>query len=205
MRPFAAISHAPHPITSPLVPSHLHRSLPGFKRPGPVRFTSTLLFVAGLLVISGGLVYPLFQKLEKDFLPEEDKGRLFCFMVTPNGSTAEFTDRQLRKMEAFVQEVPEIVAYAAIVAPGFSGPGQATSGILFATLADGKRRSIQEIVNGPGGLRSKFIGQVEGGLAIPNIPKAIGRSFGAPFEPVSYPPLALPKNREWNPRVVART
>jgi len=152
------------------------------KLPAPVRFASAVLLIAGLLVLSGGLVYPLFQKLEKDFLPEEDKGRLFCFMVTPNGSTAEFTDRQLRKMEAFVQEVPEIVAYAAIVAPGFSGPGQATSGILFATLADGKRRSIQEIVNGPGGLRSKFIGQVEGGLAIPNIPKAIGRSFGAPFE-----------------------
>jgi hydrophobe/amphiphile efflux-1 (HAE1) family protein len=150
--------------------------------PGPIRFSAAVVLVVGLLVLSGGLVYPLFQKLEKDFLPEEDKGRLFCFMITPNGSTAEFTDRQLRKMEAFVQEVPEIVAYAAIVAPGFSGPGQATSGILFATLADGKRRSIQEIVNGPGGLRSKFIGQVEGGLAIPNIPKAIGRSFGAPFE-----------------------
>jgi multidrug efflux pump len=152
------------------------------KLPTLIRGAVAVLIVGVLLVLSGGLVYPLFQKLEKDFLPEEDKGRLFCFMVTPNGSTAEFTDRQLRKMEAFVAEVPEIVAYAAIVAPGFSGPGQATSGILFATLADGERRSIQEIVNGPGGLRSKFIGQVEGGLAIPNIPKAIGRSFGAPFE-----------------------
>jgi len=168
LRPCVRIAHAlVHPIS---------------RWPGLLRATAAVLLVSTLLGLSGILVYPLFQRLEKDFLPEEDKGRLFCFMVTPNGSTAEFTDRQLRKMEAFVQEVPEIVAYAAIVAPGFSGPGQATSGILFATLADGKRRSIQEIVNGPGGLRSKFIGQVEGGLAIPNIPKAIGRSFGAPFE-----------------------
>lgn len=155
---------------------------PASRLPAAARATATLAIVTALLALSGISVFPLFQALEKDFLPEEDKGRIFAFMVTPNGSTAEFTDRQLRKMEAFVQEVPEIVAYAAIVAPGFSGPGQATSGILFATLADGKRRSVQEIVNGPGGLRSKFIGQIEGGLAIPNIPKAIGRSFGAPFE-----------------------
>jgi len=160
-----------------------HRLLhPVSRLPVLLRGAVSLLFVGALFATSVALVVPLFNALEKDFLPEEDKGRVFCFMVTPNGSTAEFTDRQLQKMEKFVSEVPEIIAYAAIVAPGFSGPGQATSGILFATLRDGQRRSVQEIVNGPGGLRSKFIGQVEGGLAIPNIPKAIGRSFSAPFE-----------------------
>lgn len=181
-RLFDAMSRTYTRLLRPCVRLASALAAPASRLPAAARATATLAIVTALLALSGVSVFPLFQALEKDFLPEEDKGRIFAFMVTPNGSTAEFTDRQLRKMEAFVQEVPEIVAYAAIVAPGFSGPGQATSGILFATLADGKRRSVQEIVNGPGGLRSKFIGQIEGGLAIPNIPKAIGRSFGAPFE-----------------------
>ncbi len=170
LRPFVVLAHR---VGRPLG-----------RLPVLLRGVAGLAVVALLALASGGAVLPLYNALEKDFLPDEDKGRVFAFMVTPNGSTAEFTDRQLRKLEAFVADVPEIVAYAAIVAPGFSGPGQATSGILFATLKDGPRRSIQEIINGPGGLRSKFMAEVEGGIAIPNIPKAIGRSFSAPFEVV---------------------
>jgi multidrug efflux pump len=123
-----------------------------------------------------------YRALEQDFLPEEDKGRLFCFMFTPNGSTAEFTDRQLKKMEGFVSQVPEVDSYAAMVAPGFNGPGQASSGIMFLTLKDQRTRSVQEIVNSPGGLRSQFFGGVEGGIAVPNIPKAIGGGFNSPFQ-----------------------
>ncbi len=169
-------------VLRPFVLAARALSRPLARLPLPLRGIAGVLLVALIALLSGGAVLPLFNALDKDFLPDEDKGRVFAFMVTPNGSTAEFTDRQLRKLESFVAEVPEIVAYAAIVAPGFSGPGQATSGILFATLKDGPRRSIQEIINGPGGLRSRFMGQVEGGIAIPNIPKAIGRSFSAPFE-----------------------
>jgi multidrug efflux pump subunit AcrB len=45
-----------------------------------------------------------------------------------------------------------------------------------------RRRGIQEIVNGPGGLRMKFFTEIEGAIAVPNIPKAIGRGFGSPFQ-----------------------
>ncbi|HVY69456.1 MAG TPA: efflux RND transporter permease subunit, partial [Verrucomicrobiae bacterium] len=125
-----------------------------------------------------------YRALDQDFLPEEDKGRLFCFMFTPNGSTSEFTDRQLHKLEKIITTVPEVDTYAAMVAPGFNGPGQATVGILFVTFKElgERKRSVQEIVNGPGGLRGRFFAEVEGAIAVPNIPKAIGRGQGAPFE-----------------------
>ncbi|MBI3417242.1 MAG: efflux RND transporter permease subunit [Verrucomicrobia bacterium] len=123
-----------------------------------------------------------YLALEKEFLPDEDKGRVFCFVVCPEGATSEYTDRMLHKMEKLVAATPEVQSYAAIVAPGMQGPGQANQGIMFITLKDERKRNVQQIVNDPGGLRSQFMGQVEGAMAMPNLPKAIGRSFGAPFE-----------------------
>lgn len=129
-----------------------------------------------------GVMILAYRQLEKDFLPEEDKGRVFCSMICPEGSTSEYTDRMLQKMEAIVESVPEVESYACIVAPSMAGPGQANFGILFLTLKEHPRRSVQEVVNGPGGLRSRFFNEVEGAIAIPTIPKAIGRTFGSPFQ-----------------------
>ena len=138
------------------------------------------VFFLGLATM--GLTVVAYQALEKEFLPEEDKGRLFSFVITPEGSTSEYTDRMLRKMEAIVKAVPEVEDYGGLVAPAFGGPGQASFGILFMSLKDERKRSVQEILNGPGGMRFQFLNGVEGALAIPQIPKAIGRSFGAPFQ-----------------------
>jgi hydrophobe/amphiphile efflux-1 (HAE1) family protein len=136
----------------------------------------------GVGVVALALMVLAYRALEKEFLPEEDKGRLFSFVIAPEGATSEYTDRMLRKMEGFVQATPETESYATIVAPAFSGPGQANVGVMFMTLKDERQRSIQEILNNPDGLRWKFLNGVEGALAIPQIPKAIGRSFGAPFQ-----------------------
>lgn len=124
----------------------------------------------------------LYGHLEGDFLPEEDKGRLFCFVVAPEGSTPEYTDRMLREMETILMETPEVDVFGSLVAPGFGGPGQGNNGILFVKLADERDRTVQELVNGPEGLRGRFFREIEGAIAIPNIPKAIDRSFSAPFQ-----------------------
>ena len=44
----------------------------------------------------------LFTRLDQEFLPEEDKGRLLIFVLTPEGSTSEYTDRMLRRLEAML-------------------------------------------------------------------------------------------------------
>jgi len=139
------------------------------------------LITLGTLVV----MFLAYHGLEQDFLPLEDKGRLFTLVITPNGSTSEFTDRQLRKAEAIIASVPEVSSYGAMVAPGFSGPGQASLGVVFVTFEDRalRKRSVQEIVNGPGGIAQRFMTEVEGGLAIANLPKSIEVSFNSsPFE-----------------------
>jgi multidrug efflux pump len=122
-----------------------------------------------------------YQSLDKEFLPEEDRGAFLCFVVTPEGSTAEYTDRMMRQMEQMLETVPEIRSRGTIVAPPFSGPGAANQGIAFVRLHPERTRSVQEIVNGPQGLRLRFLAGIEGALVIPNIPKPISRGFGAPF------------------------
>ncbi|MGB0420339.1 MAG: efflux RND transporter permease subunit [Limisphaerales bacterium] len=134
----------------------------------------------GLLLAS----YLLYTHLEGDFLPEEDKGRLLCFVIAPEGSTSEYTDRMLRQMEEILSELPEVEIYGSLVAPGFSGPGMANNGIVFVHLKHERERSVQEMVNAPDGLRNRFFSEVEGAIAIPNIPKTINRSFRSPFQVV---------------------
>ncbi len=126
----------------------------------------------------------LYTHLEGDFLPEEDKGRLLCFVIAPEGSTTEYTNRMLLQMEEILSKTPEVEIYGSLVAPGFSGPGLANNGIVFVHLAKERDRTVQEMVNAPDGLRSQFFSQVEGAIAIPNIPKTINRSFRSPFQVV---------------------
>jgi multidrug efflux pump len=146
-------------------------------------------FVGIVLVALLGLatIWPnawLGSRLEGEFLPEEDKGRLLCFVFGPEGATTEYTDRQVRQMEQILQETPEVEAFGAVIAFALAGPGQANSGIVFVRLKDKSEREkdIQAIVNAPDGLRMKFFKEVEGAIAVPNIPKAIGRGFGSAFQ-----------------------
>ena len=79
-------------------------------------YFSLAIFVAVLLLFASQLLY---TNLEGDFLPEEDKGRLFCFVIAPEGSTSEYTDRMLKQMEQILSETPEVEIYGSLVAPGF--------------------------------------------------------------------------------------
>ncbi len=139
-----------------------------------------------LLVALGSFVLMVvaYRALEQDFLPQEDKSRMFCMIITPNGSTSEYTDRQVRKAERIIAGLPEVTSYGAIVAPGFGGVGQASFGVLFVSFKDKheRDRSVQDIVYGPNGVSDRFFNEVEGALGIVNLPKAIEVSFGQPFE-----------------------
>ena len=124
----------------------------------------------------------LFTRLDREFLPDEDKGRFFCAVIAPEGATAEYTDRMLKEMEKILGETPDIESYGSVLGFGGGGGSQANRGIVFVKLKDERKRSVQEIVNGPGGVRGRFFNEVEGAIAIPILPKAIGRGFGSPFE-----------------------
>src|ERR1041385_7108883 len=143
------------------------------------------LFMLGVTVATVVAMFFAYNALEQDFLPLEDKSRMFCIVFTPNGSTSDFTDRQLQKAEKIVAAVPEVETFGAMVAPAFAGPGQANLGVIFVRFKDKseRKRSVQEIVHGPGGVAQRFFMEVEGGFAIPNLPKAIEVNFrDSPFE-----------------------
>ena len=175
-----------------LFESSLHRLSLFYERFLRMTLERSLAVRLGGLVLSGIAVAAvtvfLFRSLEGDFLPPEDKGRMFAFVIAPDGATSEYTDRMLQEMERILAETEEVDLYGAIVAPGFSGPGLANNAVVFLRLKDERERSVQEIVNGPGGLAERFFGEIEGAIAIPNIPKTINRSFDAPFRLVLQAP-----------------
>ncbi|PYK98731.1 MAG: hypothetical protein DME19_11360, partial [Verrucomicrobia bacterium] len=61
----------------------------------------------------------------------------------------------------------------------------ANFGVIFVRFKDKseRRRSVQDIVLGPGGVQQRFFGEVEGAISLANLPKAIEISFrDSPFE-----------------------
>jgi multidrug efflux pump len=139
-----------------------------------LRHRAITVGLAGASVI---LAVILFLRLEGEFLPDEDKGRLLNIVVAPEGSTSEYTDRQLRKMEKIVGDFPEVLSYFSAVALSQGGPGDPSSGLMFMRFKKGDRRRVQDIVEGPQGMKARFFDEVEGAIAIALIPKAIGFSF----------------------------
>jgi len=138
--------------------------------------------VLSVVVVTVVLTGVLFMHLEKEFLPDEDKGRLLCFALAPEGSTSEYTDRMVRKMEAIIKDVPEVEGYFTAVALSRGGPGQTSQGLAFIRLKDDRKRHLRDIIGGPKGLGARFFNEVEGAFVIPIVPKAIGRGFTQPFQ-----------------------
>ncbi len=139
-----------------------------------------IMIVIALLSLAAS--WALYNSLDREFLPEEDKGRLLALTFTPEGSSPVFTDRMVRQMETILHETPEVDSFFTAVALPFNGPGNATQGFVFTRLKDGERRHIRDIVGGPNGLGARFWNEVEGGIAIPIMPKAVDVRFGQPFE-----------------------
>jgi multidrug efflux pump subunit AcrB len=138
--------------------------------------------VMGVSLLILGMAVGFFKMLEQDFLPDEDKGRLFCFLGAPQGATSEYTDRMVRKMETIAKATPEVDGYFSAVALPFGGPGKGNEGLMFIRLKDERSRGVTDIVGGPNGLGAQFFNNIEGAFAIPILPKAIGGGFTQPFE-----------------------
>lgn len=154
-----------------------------------------IIIVALIALLLSGFFY---TRLPKEFMPDEDKGRLLCFALAPEGSTSEYTDRMVRKMEEIISRVPEVEGYFSAVALARGSPGQTSQGLAFIRLKEDRDRHLRDIIGGPMGLGAQFFNNVEGAFVIPIIPKSIGRGFSQPFQLVvqSQDLLALNKTAE---------
>jgi len=137
-----------------------------------------------ILISCVALVLSIFfySKLNREFLPDEDKGRFFCIVISPEGSTSEYTDRMVRKAEEMIAATPEVEGYFSAVALARGGPGRTSEGLSFIRLKEKRERHVRDILGGPTGLGFQFFNNIEGAIVIPIVPKAIGGGFSQPFQ-----------------------
>lgn len=93
----------------------------------------------------------LFQFLPKELAPTEDRGIFIVSVNAPEGSSLDYTNSMVQKVENVLAEYVdkgEVKTVFAIVAPGFSGePGNVNSAFIFASLTPWEnRRHQKEIV-----------------------------------------------------------
>jgi multidrug efflux pump len=140
-------------------------------------------------VIGGGVVLTasavlLFMTLKREFVPPDDRGFFFTFVVAPEGSTVAYTDEYVRQVEKMVLGTEDIRSSFAVV--GFGGPP--SSAMVGALLDDWEERdrSAQDIITA---LQPQMFFGVPGVFAFATNPPA----FGGFTPPVQF----VVKNRDF--------
>jgi multidrug efflux pump len=122
--------------------------------------------VAAALVTVGAVF--VFRTLEREFVPPEDRGWFFTFIIAPEGASLAYTDEYQRRAEAIQSKTPEIESFFSIVNIGEG----VSRGMIFSNLKDWaeRERSSEEII---GEVQGQYFG-IPGVLAFAVQPPAFG-------------------------------
>jgi multidrug efflux pump len=122
--------------------------------------------VAALLVTLGAVF--VFRSLEREFVPPEDRGWFFSFIIAPEGASLAYTDEYQRRAEAIQAKTPEIESFFSVVNIGDG----VSRGMIFSNLTDwsDRERSAQEII---GEVQAQYFG-IPGVFAFATQPPAFG-------------------------------
>jgi multidrug efflux pump len=132
------------------------------------------LVVLVLALVAGAAVW-LFQNLNAELSPVEDRGNIFAVVSAPEGATIDYTDAYARQIEGFLAPVPEIDTYFVVVAPGLERPNPVNSAMAFIRMKPwAERQRSQQAVALE--LMPKFLG-LPGVMAFPLNPPSLGQSF----------------------------
>jgi len=128
------------------------------------------IVVVALIVTLGAVV--VFRSLEREFVPPEDRGWFFNFIIAPEGSSLAYTDGYQRQAEAILAKTKGVESYFSVVNIGDG----VSRGIIFTNLEDWstRDRSVQEII---GEVQGQFFA-IPGVFAFANNPPAFG--WGSP-------------------------
>jgi multidrug efflux pump len=133
------------------------------------------------LVMGGGAALTaaavaLFMSLEREFVPPDDRGFFFTFVVAPEGSTIEYTDGYVRELEEIIHRTPDVRSSFAVI--GFDGPP--SLGFVGPILEDWdqRQRSAQDVINE---VQPQFFFGVPGVFAFAINPPAFG-GFSPPVQ-----------------------
>ncbi|ABE48482.1 efflux RND transporter permease subunit [Methylobacillus flagellatus] len=99
-----------------------------------------VMLLTVLVVVSSGF---FFGKVQKEFIPDSDEGRFLISFRTPLGSSIEYTNSRLEKMEAVLQRYDaQIASYFSTI--GVGAQGQVNKGTVSIRLKDRRERDMSQ-------------------------------------------------------------
>ena len=104
----------------------------------------SVVIALSILSIVGG--YLMLKATEKEFHPMTDEGRFVIRFETPSGSSLDFTDSKVRKLEEILGSNPYIKQYSIAFGEGIFGRADVNGGMAFVTLIDRRKRPHQKEV-----------------------------------------------------------
>ncbi len=138
-----------------------------------VVFWSLLVSIVGMILC--------FMILPRDFIPDEDRGNFFVIFKTQRGSNLDVIDKQIRRVENLLANIPETLTTIAVAAFGRDAPGKVTEGVIIARLKDWKERKRN--VFGIVGPLYPQLAQMPEAFSLPIIPKS-GPDSGFGAQPI---------------------
>ncbi|MFN5334478.1 MAG: efflux RND transporter permease subunit [Bacteroidota bacterium] len=132
-------------ITEPFfqrMESAYHRILSGFMKH---RWTAI-----ALVLICSVSIYFLFNNLQSELAPLEDRSQFRLQVTAPEGTSFDAMDASIDKLTQLISDsVPENKVVISVTAPGFIGSGAVNTGFVRTLLTDPneRNRSQQEIVD----------------------------------------------------------
>lgn len=151
------------------------------------RLVSFKNIVIGLFVLTLGLTALLYLRVPSGFLPEEDQGYFITIIQGPEGTSLNYTDNVMRKVEAELLKLPEARGTFAIGGFGLGSSGaSANKGAIFTPLIPWGERAGKE--HSAAALIKKMLGVVsafpEARVVVANPPaiQGLGSFGGFQFE-----------------------
>ncbi len=140
------------------------------------------LIMIGAAVLTIVLSVVFIKIIQSELVPTEDRGIGFGIVISPEGSTLDYTDRYMRQVEDRLLPLPERRSLFTAIGLGFGGPGRVTNGFIFFGLKprDERNKSQQQIVQE---LFPQLL-SIPGVLAFVINPPSLGGGFSS--SPVEY-------------------
>ncbi|CAN5375221.1 efflux RND transporter permease subunit [soil metagenome] len=135
-----------------------------------------------VMAITIGLTVLLFNNIQQELAPLEDRSQMRISATAPEGASFEYMDNYVDQMIEIIQEnVPELAAMNTVTSPGFGAAGSINSAFGFVTLVDPSERdrTQTEIAN----QLTELLGGLTGARAFVSEPQSIGgRGGGLPVQ-----------------------
>lgn len=118
-------------------------------RRGYVKFSGVLVrrawLTALLFIVALGANWYFFKGLHSSFLPEEDKGTLFCNVELPPGATLTRTEKTIDSIREKLSGIPGVRDVMTVTGFSFMGGDGENNGMAVATLENWDERETPDL------------------------------------------------------------